>query len=197
MYCRGSVGHIYVTVTKVERTFIMIKPDGVQRGLVGEIIAVFERAGLSPVALKLLSADRSLASSHYPDTVEWRTALGNRILVGYSLSGEDAQQELGATEPLAVGKLAREWLIDFIMSGPIVVMVLEGNMAVRNGRRLCGATLPFMADPASIRGRFGIDSPDIANAEKRPVRNIVHSPDDLTQAAIAIKLWFPELSSRS
>jgi nucleoside-diphosphate kinase len=179
----------------MERTFVMVKPDGVRRKLVGEVISTFERAGLELVALRLVTPTRQLAIKHYPNTDEWYSAVGGKTFEGYSLVGRDVKSEFGTDDPVEIGKVVKGWLVEFISSGPVVAMVLEGNSAVRNVRRLCGNTLPVLADPGSIRGRFGLDSPDAANAETRPVMNLVHASGEPSEAITEIALWFPDLAS--
>ena len=176
----------------MEKTFVMIKPDGVQRGLIGEIITVLERAGLKPLAMKLTRPTRELAEKHYPDTHDWYTSVGRKTIDGYALLGKDVVTEFGTDSPTEIGKTVKGWLIDFLSSGDVLAMVWEGNAAVKNVRRLVGNTLPVLADPGSIRGRFSIDSPDAANKEKRPVSNLVHATSDIEDAISEIKLWFPD-----
>ncbi|MGH8560005.1 MAG: nucleoside-diphosphate kinase [Methylococcales bacterium] len=176
----------------MEKTFVMIKPDGVQRGLIGEIIAVLERAGLKPLAMKLIRPSRELAEKHYPDTHDWYTSVGHKTIDGYALLRKDVEAEFGTDSPTEIGKTVKGWLIDFLSSGDVLAMVWEGNAAVINVRRLVGDTLPILAHPGSIRGRFSIDSPDAANKEKRPVSNLVHATSDIEDAINEIKLWFPE-----
>lgn len=180
----------------IERTFVMIKPDAVKRHLVGEIISVFERADLEIVAMKMIKPTRDLTHKHYPESTEWFSTVGGKTLRGYAELGLDVKRELGTDDKVEIGKMVKEWLIEFITSGEVVAMVLEGNAAVLNVRRFCGNTLPLMADPGSIRGRFSVDSPDIANAEKRPVYNLVHASGDSNEAKFEISLWFPELHEK-
>jgi len=177
----------------IERTFAMIKPDGVNRGLIGEIISTFERADLTIIALKMLRPTKEMVSRHYPDTTEWLHTVGGKTLQGYSEIGIDVKAELGTDDQIEIGKMIKQWLIDYITSGNVVAMVLEGNLAVSNVRRLCGNTLPIFADPGSIRGRYSLDSPDLANGEKRPVYNLVHASGEQSEAQYEISLWFPDL----
>lgn len=179
----------------MEKTFVMIKPDAVKRGLVGEIVSTFERAGLKLVAMKLVRPTKELATKHYPDTSEWYSIVGGKTFEGYALVGKNVKAELGTEDKIEIGKLVKGWLVDFISADDVVAMIWEGNSAVRNVRRLCGQTIPLMADPGSIRGRFSIDSPDAANAEKRPVLNLIHASGEVDEARFEIKLWFPELDS--
>ena len=144
----------------MEKTFVMIKPDGVKRGLIGEIITVLERAGLRALQMEMMRPSRELVQRHYPDSREWYTSIGDKTKEGYALLGKDSQEEFATDSSIEIGKIVKVWLVDFISSGDVLAMVWEGNAAVKNVRRLCGNTLPILADPGSIRGRFSIDSPD-------------------------------------
>lgn len=175
-----------------ERTFVMIKPDGVKRGLVGQIIARFERAGLNLVALKMVHPTREMVESHYPSTEKWFQTVGNKTLNSYREFGLDPKEHLQTDQALEIGKIVKEWLIDFISSSPVVCMVWEGNHAIENVRRLVGNTLPIKANPGTIRGDFTCDSPDLANKGHRPIRNLVHASGDAEEAHHEIMLWFTE-----
>jgi nucleoside-diphosphate kinase len=173
-----------------EKTFVLIKPDGVKRGLVGEIISTFERAGLIITQLQMIRPQENIVQLHYPNTEQWLESAGRKAIGGYQSVGLDVLTELGTNEPIAIGRIIKKMLVEYLCSGDVVIMVVEGNLAVSNVRRLCGNTLPSEADPASIRGRFGIDSPDISFAEKRPVLNLVHASGNIAEAEFEIKLWF-------
>ncbi len=177
----------------MEKTFVMIKPDGVQRGLIGEIISIFERVGLKLTQMKLMRPSRELIQNHYPSSDDWYNTVGHKTFQGYELLGKDVKTELGTDDPIVIGQMVKGWLVDFMTSGQVVAMVWEGNAAVLNVRRLCGNTLPIKADPGSIRGRFSLDSPDAANAEGRSVCNLVHASGELDEADREIRLWFPEI----
>lgn len=177
----------------MEQTFVMVKPDGVLRGLIGDIISILEHAGLKLVAIKMLRPSREIVQKHYPDTEQWYATVGHKTFQGYALLGKDAKSELGVEDPVEIGRMVKDWLVDFLTSGNVVAMVWEGNAAVLNVRRLCGNTLPIKADPGSIRGRFSLDSPDIANAQKRSVYNLVHASGEVEEAKSEIRLWFPDL----
>jgi nucleoside-diphosphate kinase len=131
----------------IERTFAMLKPDGVQRGIVGKVIQRFEDKGLKIVALKMLWIDDELAGNHYGEHVE---------------------------------KPFFKELTDFITSGPVVAMVLEGDGAIDQVRTLMGATDPKKSPPGSIRGDFGMELS----------KNIVHGSDKLESAQREIGLFF-------
>ncbi|MGC1119869.1 MAG: nucleoside-diphosphate kinase [Candidatus Methanofastidiosia archaeon] len=176
----------------MERTFCMIKPDGVQRGLVGEIISRFERAGLKLVGLKMIHPTREMVKSHYPSTDSWFTIVGEKTLNSYAEFGLDPMKHLGTASALEIGKIVKGWLIDFISSCPVICMVWEGNHAIQNVRRLVGNTLPIHANPGTIRGDFACDSPDLANEKCRPIRNLIHASGDPEEARHEITLWFKE-----
>lgn len=177
----------------MSRTLAIVKPDGVARGLSGKIIAQFEENGLALVAMKMTLAERSLIDSHYPTDDGWFSAVGQKTLNDYQAKGADVVKDMGTDDAVAIGKIIKSWLVDYLTSGPVVAMVLEGNEAVRNVRRIVGSTIPIDADPGSIRGRYSIDSATLANAESRPVQNLVHASGDDVEAAHEIGLWFPEL----
>ena len=134
----------------MDRTLILVKPDAFARGLTGEIIARFERKGLTIVALKHMTVDEALAKQHYAEHE------------GKPFFGE---------------------LVDFITSGPLVAMVLEGYEAVIAARQVIGATNPLEAAPGSIRGDFALEIG----------QNLVHGSDSPESAAREVKLFFPDL----
>lgn len=179
-----------------EKTFVLLKPDAVKRGLVGKIIKTFEQAGLNIIALKMVKPTPELVFKHYPETNEWFSILGGKTLDGYAEYRLDVKKELGTDDKVEIGKMIKKWLIEYLTSGSVVAMVLEGNRAIKNVRRLCGNTLPLFADPGSIRGKLSIDSSDRANAEKRPVYNLIHASGEPDEAKYEIELWFPELAEK-
>lgn len=171
---------------------VVIKPDGVQRGLVGEILARFERAGLKVVALKMLRAPRQLLERHYPDDDEFLRTVGAKTKEAFDAYGLDVRERMGTDDPREVGAQIRGWLVDFMASGPVVAAVVEGVHAVSAVRKLVGKTLPVFAEPGTIRGDFSTDSPTLANLERRPVRNLVHASGTVEEAEFEVRLWFQE-----
>lgn len=176
---------------KHQRTFCMIKPDGVMRGLIGEIIGRIEKAGLKIVALKMVRADEELVRSHYPMSDEaWVHRLGEKSLSGFDNLDISPREVLGSEDKTILGKEVAENLIAYMTSGPVVCMVVEGIQAIDMIRKLAGHTLPFLASVGTIRGDFSIDSPAIANAEKRSIHNLFHASENPKEADNEIKLWF-------
>ncbi|MEI6406506.1 MAG: nucleoside-diphosphate kinase [Actinomycetes bacterium] len=135
----------------LERTLILVKPDGVRRGLVGEIISRVEAKGYQIHALKMMTADRELLTSHY------------------------AEHE---------GKPFFEPLVEFMMSGPIVAIVAEGNRVIEGFRKLAGATDPTVAEPGTIRGDLARDQ------GTKVVQNLVHGSDSPESALREIGIFF-------
>lgn len=176
---------------KYQRTFCMIKPDGVMRGLIGDVIHRIEKAGLKVVAMKMMKPDADLVRSHYPMSDEaWVHRLGEKSLSGFEGLDITAQEVLGSEDKAKIGGEVVEGLIGYMTSGPVVCMVVEGIQAIEMVRKLAGHTLPFKADMGTIRGDYSIDSPAIANAEKRSIHNLFHASENAAEAANEIKLWF-------
>ncbi|HEY4519848.1 MAG TPA: nucleoside-diphosphate kinase [Candidatus Paceibacterota bacterium] len=175
---------------KEEKTFVLIKPDGVKKGLIGEVIRRFEQRDLKIVALEMFQPTEHMIHEHYPKDDAWIERLGHKSLSTYEKYNLDPMELLGVKEPMAIGKLVRKWLVDFMVSAPLVRMVVQGVHAVDVVRKIAGPTLPFMADMGTIRGDFSIDSPAVANTEKRAVANIVHISETPSEAAHEIKHWF-------
>ncbi len=175
---------------KEEVTFLMIKPDGVKRGLTGEIIRRIEQRNLKIIALGLEQPSRAKIDGHYPKDSVWVRRLGEKTLATYQKYGYDAQKELGTDNPDKIGKMVRGWLLDFMTSGPLVKMIIKGVHAVDMIRKLAGSTMPSAAEMGTIRGDFSVDSAAAANRDKRSVHNIVHASETPEEAKHEIKYWF-------
>lgn len=175
---------------KEERTYVMIKPDGVKKGLTGEIIRRFEQRDLKIVALEMFQPTHDLIDNHYPKNEEWITRLGNKTLSTYEKYGYDAMADFGTIDPANIGPEIRKWLIEYMTSAPLVKMVVQGVHAVDVVRKIAGDTMPYKADMGTIRGDFSIDSPALANKEKRAVMNIVHCSETTEESEHEIKHWF-------
>ena len=180
---------IYMTHPKEEKTYVMVKPDGVRKGLIGEVIKRFEQRDLKIVALEMFTPTRDQVDHHYPQDEKWITRLGEKTATTYEKYGYDLN-ELGTTDLLEIGKMVREWLLDFMTSAPMVRMVVQGLHAVDVVRKIAGPTMPYVADMGTIRGDFSIDSPALANKEKRAVMNIIHASETTEEAEHEIKYWF-------
>ena len=175
---------------KQEKTFVMIKPDGVKKGLIGEVISRFEQRDLKVVALEMFQPSHEQIDNHYPKDETWIRRLGQKTLTTYEKYGVEAKKELGTDSDLEIGKMVRGWLVDYMISAPLIRLVVEGVHAVDMVRKICGNTLPYLADMGTIRGDYSNDSPAIANAEKRAVMNIVHASETAEEAKHEIEHWF-------
>lgn len=186
--------HPAIYSVKYEQTFCMIKPDGVMRGLIGEIVHRIEKAGLKVVGMKMLLPSEELIRAHYPASDEaWVNRLGQKGVGSFeNLPDISPKEVLGTDDTLALGKDVLESLIQYMQSGPVVAMVVEGLQAVDMVRKLAGHTLPYKADVGTIRGDFSVDSPVIANTERRAIHNLFHASETKEEAAAEIKLWFGE-----
>ncbi|MEM4267105.1 MAG: nucleoside-diphosphate kinase [Candidatus Nanoarchaeia archaeon] len=147
----------------IQRTLVLIKPDGVERGLVGEIIHRYERKGLKIVAMKMIWIDKELALKHYNEDITKRR-----------------------------GEKVRKQLVEFVTSGPIIAMVLEGVDAIENVRTITGDTEPKSAKPGTIRGDFSPISYRYADSKEMVVKNTIHASSSEEDAEREIKLWFSE-----
>lgn len=169
---------------------MLIKPDGVRKGLVGEIIRRLEQRDLKIVALEMCAPTREQIDAHYPKSDEWITRLGTKTLSTYTKYGYDAVEEVGTNDPSRIGAQVREWIVDYMTSAPLVKMVIQGTHAIDMVRKIAGPTIPSLADMGTIRGDFSADSPALANKEKRAVQNLVHASETPEEALHEISLWF-------
>ncbi len=145
----------------IERTLILIKPDGVQRGLIGDIVSRFEKSGLKVIGMKMLKVDAEFAKRHY-------------------------------TEDLAIrrGEQVRKVNIDFISSGPVVAIALEGVNSIENVRKMVGPTEPKTAPPGTIRGDFAHVSYAYADEKQMVIKNVIHASADKKDADHELGVWF-------
>jgi len=171
--------------TAHERTLVLLKPDAVQRSLVGEIISRFERVGLKICAIKLVRPTKEQAYSHYVKNEAEIEALGKRSIEGKKKSGVDVSDD-----PKELGQKIVERLVRFLIASPVVVLVLEGNRAIPLVRKLVGSTEPLQSDVGTIRGDFTLDSYSMADDDNRAVRNLVHASSSQEEAEYEMKVWF-------
>lgn len=175
---------------KEEITFLMIKPDGVKKGLVGEIIKRFEQRGLKIVRLEMDQPSQEAMSNHYPKDEAWIKRLGEKTITNFTKYGYDLMEEFGTTDALEIGKVIRGWILDYMTSGPVVKMVIQGAHAIDMVRKIVGPTLPSNAEMGTIRGDFSIDSSALAGKEKRAIYNLAHASETPEEVAHEIKHWF-------
>ncbi len=168
-----------------ENTLVLIKPDGVQRGLVGEILSRFEKCGLKIVAMKMVYPDEELAGTHYMADENWLKTVGEKQKKSYEKKG----QKIDVPER-ELGLKVREQLIDFLRMSPVMAFVLQGHNAVKHVRKMVGSTSPEDAQPGTIRGDYSFDSYGLADQSKRPIQNLIHASGEVDEAEREINLWF-------
>ena len=175
-----------------QKALLIIKPDGVQRGLSGTILKRFEQVGLTVIGLKFLQAATETVANHYPSTDEWYGKVGQRTLTNYAKKGIDVKKQFGTDDPIAIGKQVKGWLITFFQESPVLVVAVEGYEALEIVRKISGNTIPILAAPGTVRGDFSHDTIDLANAQFRPLRNIIHASDTVLDGEKEVHLWFTE-----
>lgn len=171
---------------KYEQTLVIIKPDAIQRSLVGEIIKRYEQSGLKIVAMKMMVPTAELIEKHYTLDPEWRRVTGEKTIKGYHDKGLKPPTE----NPLEITEVLLKRLVKYMTAGPVIAVVLEGAHAVAIVKKLTGSTEPLMSDVGTIRGDFVLDSYQMTDADGRSVRNLVHRSGSVKEAQDEIQHWF-------
>lgn len=177
-----------MTHFKKEKTLVIIKPDGVQRSLVGEIIKRYERVGLKLIAMKMITVEGDFIEKHYTLDPEWRRITGEKTIKGYLDKGLTPP----SNDPLEITGVLLGKLKKYMTSGPVVAMVWQGAHAVALVRKLTGGTEPLTSDVGTIRGDFVLDSYQMTDSDNRSIRNLVHASGSVAEAAQEIPHWFKE-----
>lgn len=170
---------------KKERTLVILKPDAVQRGLIGEIIKRIENTGLKLVALKLVFATEEQLWKHYEKDEAWFLKKGERTVAELKAAGKPVEKSA-----VEYGKDIIRALVKFMSCGPVVPMVWEGNQAVGIVKKIVGSTEPLTSDSGTIRGDYTLDSYELSSLDGRAVRNLAHCSDPVTDADREIPIWF-------
>src|SRR3989344_5048037 len=163
---------------KHERTLVIIKPDGIQRSLIGEVIKRYEQVGLKLVALKMTIPSEEMIEKHYTLDPEWRRITGEKTIKGYLDKGLTPPE----TDPHKLTGILLEKLKKYMTSGPVICMVWQGAHAVAIVRKLTGCTEPLMSDVGTIRGDYVLDSYQMTDADGRSIRNLIHASGSVKEA---------------
>ena len=173
---------------KHERTLVIIKPDGLQRSLVGEIIRRYEAIGLKLTAMKMLVPTAEHIEKHYTLDPNWRVITGEKTIKGYL----DKGQKPPSDNPLEITAVLLKNLKKYMSSGPVIAMVWTGAHAVKIVRKLTGGTEPLTSDVGTIRGDYVLDSYQMSDSDSRAIRNLIHASGTVSEAELEIKHWFKE-----
>jgi len=173
---------------ELQKTLVLIKPDGVARGLTGEIIQRFERVGLKIRGIKMVLPRHEDVDRHYALTDEWMQGVYNKAKAKYESEG----RPFNFPDWKSYGTDIKKGLMDFLESGPVIAVVLEGEQAVPLVRKLVGATEPQSAAPGTIRGDLAIDSYALSNEQNRSIRNLIHASGTPDEAKHEIAIWFTD-----
>jgi nucleoside-diphosphate kinase len=176
----------------IEKTFVMIKPDGIKRGLVGKIFSRLEEVGLKLTACRMIMPSEEQAKKHYPgDDEAWLTKLGGKSLKNFEGQEEVLKETFGTLDALEIGKKTFEGFVKMFRSGPAVLMVWEGNHAISVVRKIVGYAVPDLAAPGTIRGDWAFDTPRLAVKSGRIVfTNLIHASETPEEVEAEIKNWF-------
>jgi len=176
----------------IQRSLVLMKPDAVKRGIVGEILHRFERVGLKMVAVRMMQVSKEHATKHYKKDDAWAKKVGEMRLSECEKYSIDVLEFYGTDDPIKIGHKVNEYNFEFLCSGPVLAIVFEGVNAVKRIRDLVGFTIPNEAAPGTIRGDFGLDSAYTGMIRKRTVYNFIHASGTPEEAEEEIHLWFRE-----
>ncbi len=169
----------------LQRTFVLIKHDGIQRGLLGEIITRFEQKGMKLIGVKMLLPSKELAEKHYRITEEWVKKLAGNTRAAAKAKGLEIKE---TDEQIA--KRVHSWNVKYLTEGPVVALALEGYHAIEIVRKIVGHAEARQAEIGTIRGDFAVDSYDLADARQRSIRNIIHASGSKEEAEHELGIWF-------
>jgi nucleoside-diphosphate kinase len=169
-----------------EKTLVIIKPDGIQRSLIGEVIKRLERVGLKLVAIDMNVPSEEKIREHYLHDPEWTRKVGQKSIDAYAAKGIPSP----SNDPVEAGEKVLNNLIKYMASGPVVAMVWQGAHAVSIVRKIVGGTEPLSSDIGTIRGDFVLDSYQMSDIDSRAVRNLIHASSSIEEAKQEISHWF-------
>ena len=175
------------TLPHQERSLILLKPDAVQRSLVGEIIRRFENTGLKISAMKMIVPTEAQLLTHYNKDDAWYQRKGEGIVAELTAQGTEITKE-----PAEYGKDIIRTIVRYMTAAPVVAIILEGNKAVSVVTKIVGTTEPATSDVGTIRGDFTVDSYYHSTLENRAVRNLVHQSESPEEAEREIVIWFKD-----
>jgi len=171
-----------------ERTLVLIKPDVLQRQLVGEILTRFERKGIKMTAIKMLNATKEQVGEHYIDEESYLIETGEKAKKGAIARGEDVSK----WNSLEQGKKIRQRNINYLTCGPIIAIVFEGFGVISQVRKILGSTSPADGDIGTVRDDYSVDTYALADFLDRSTMTMLHASDSVENAERELKIWFKE-----
>ncbi len=171
-----------------EQSLLLIKPDVLQRQIVGEILTRFERKGFKMIAMKMLNATEQQVGEHYENREDYLIEVGEKAKKGAEARGEDTSN----WDSLERGKMIRQRNIQYLTCGPIVAIVLEGYGVISGVRKLLGSTSPASGDVGTIRDDYSLDTYQLADVVARSTRTMIHASDSVENAQRESAIWFNE-----
>lgn len=175
-----------------ERSLVLMKPDAVQRGIVGEILSRFERMGLKIVGAKLIHISEDFGAKHYNHDENWAVKVGGLNLKECEENDIDPKEAFGTEDPKEIGKMVDKWNAQFLSMGPVLALVFQGPHAVKRIRDHVGGTFSLISAPGTIRGDYGLDSSLAGLRRGRTSFNMIHASGTVDEAKEEIKLWFKD-----
>ena len=178
-----------------EKTLIIIKNEAVRRRLVGRIIQQFEDVGFKIITIKMVTATLEQARKHYNmgSDEKWLIGVGNKAREIYNNNESKILKLFKTSKPIQIGEIIYKWSVKQLAGKPIVILILQGPLAVNKTKIIVGSTLPSEADLSTIRGKFASDSIERSNHQKRALHNVVHRSSSITEARREISVWFPKI----
>jgi len=171
-----------------ERTLVLLKPDVLQRQLVGEILSRFERKGIKMTAIKMLNATKEQVGEHYINEEGYLIETGEKAKKGAIARGEDVSN----WNSLEQGKKIRQRNINYLTCGPIVAIVFEGFGVISQVRKILGSASPADGDIGTIRDDYSLDTYALADFLDRSTMTMLHASDSVENAERELKIWFKE-----
>lgn len=177
----------------IECTLVLIKPDAVKRGLIGEIITRFEKAGLRLAAIKITNCSKQTLDSHFPiNDLDWIRSMGEKAVENCNANGIDITVIVDTKDPLLIGRYILNLNYDYLLSGPIIAMIWQGQHSVSLVRKIVGSTIPANAAPGTIRGDFSSSSSDYSLANGMACQNVIHASSSKAESLRECSIWFTQ-----
>ena len=179
-------------IPEKEETLVILKPDCVADHKVGQTIAMLEAIGLTIVQARMVNPTKRQAEKHITTDQTWLSKLGDITLNRCAETDHDPIHHFGSRDSLEVGIKVRQWIVNFMLSGPVIVMILTGEGAIERTRSIIGHTVPKLAKVGTIRRDLFGDSPDLMEIHDTAGCNGIHASDSRRSYIKERRIWFPD-----